>query len=818
MIFQKGVPPSSQPSSREWDVLRLFAFALIAVAAAPSGFADVSVKGRVVDETNAPVAAARVRISPDGAAEAVSTNAAGEFELKLPSFGRYVVQVVCEHFFPLNDYTVDILDGHELLIVLNHQQELFESVKVTDNPREVDLSRNHTLQSLSGTEILDVPFPDDRYLRKALRLMPGVVQDNRGGVHFAGGAENQVQYTLDGFNIGDPVTGAFDTRVSVDAVRSVESSSGYLSPDAGKGSAAAVAIQTKTGDDRFRYTATNFIPGIDMRKGLRMGAFSPRLGVAGPILRGRVWYSDNLDLQFSQLVIQELPKGQDAASTWQGSNLGRIQANLTPRNILYGSVLFNYLTASNTGLGPLDPISTTTDRRGRSWFFSVKDQMALGHGALLEAGLAEKRTLSRQIPQGDGFYDLTPLGRSGNYFVNARQNSERRQFLANLTLPPIHILGKHQVRAGVDLDSLEYQQDAHRTGYEQFDAANVLLSRTTFQGPATLRVTNSEAAWYVMDGWMLRRNLRVEYGVRDDWDRLSGRWALSPRASVSYLPWKDTRLSAGYSISRDGTSLQLFSRPFDQRTVTVNYSARGTPVGAPTVGLLYQAAIGRIGNGDYRTWTFGAERRITPRLEVNLNVMRKRGENAPTYLHSGGTFVLSNFKRDIYNSAEIGVRHRVDSRHSWSVSYVRSGTLSNAVQDINADQVRVVKNNFGRMGWDMPDRLMSAGYLPTPLKRFSMAYLLDTHEGSPFSVDKDGAVVDAVNSHRFPPYFELDFHLECRLTLRRKRLALRAGFNNITDHFNPTAVNSTMGAATYLKFYGSDGRHLVFRLRTLGRE
>ena len=61
-----------------------------------------------------------------------------------------------------------------------------------------------------------------------------------------------------------------------------------------------VAIQTKMGDDRFRYTATNFIPGVDMRKGLRMGTFSPRLGVAGPILRGRVWYSDNLDLQFSQ--------------------------------------------------------------------------------------------------------------------------------------------------------------------------------------------------------------------------------------------------------------------------------------------------------------------------------------------------------------------------------------------------------------------------------------------------------------------------------------------------------------------------------------
>jgi hypothetical protein len=215
--------------------------------------------------------------------------------------------------------------------------------------------------------------------------------------------------------------------------------------------------------------------------------------------------------------------------------------------------------------------------------------------------------------------------------------------------------------------------------------------------------------------------------------------------------------------------------------------------------------------------TFGAERRIARRFQVNLNVMRKRGENAPTYVNSGGNCVLSNFKRDVYDSAEIGVRHQVDSRHSWSASYARSGTLSNTVQDVNADQVRIVKNNFGRMGWDIPDRLLSVGYLPTPLKRVSIAYLLDTHEGVAV-FGRQGRVVGTVNSHHFPTYFELDFHVETRLTLLHRRLALRAGFNNITDHFNPTAVNSTMGAATYLKFYGSDGRHLVFHLRTLGRE
>src|SRR5205814_7133789 len=164
-------------------------------------------------------------------------------------------------------------------------------------------------------------------------------------------------------------------------------------------------------------------------------------------------------------------------------------------NILYGSFLANSPSASNAGLGPLDPISTTTDRHTRSWFFSLKDQIYLGHGAFLDIGYADKRTIARLIPQGDALYELTPLGRSGNYFVNSTQTSERNQLLSNLSFPKLGVLGKHQIRAGIDLDTLDYRQEAHRTGYDQFNAAGLLLRRTMFDGPSRLRVTNVDASW-----------------------------------------------------------------------------------------------------------------------------------------------------------------------------------------------------------------------------------------------------------------------------------------------------------------------------------
>jgi hypothetical protein len=314
---------------------------LILLVLAPTGVAEIAVRGKVVDETSAPVGGARIRLLAN--TQDILTDATGAFYGQLPATGKYKIAAWRDGFFTLEEYPVEISSEHEPVIVLNHKREIVESVRVTATPDSaVELERNHAAHSLSGMDILDVPFPQDRNLRNAFRLLPGVVQDRHGGLHFAGGAENQVLYTLDGFNVGDPISGTFEARLSVDAVRSVEYSSGYLSPETGKGSAGAVTIETKMGDDKLRYAATNFVPGFDLHKGLRMGALSPRFGLSGPIKRGRVWFTDTIDVQRFQTIVDELPKGQDTSDTLRGSNLARFQANLAPGNIFYGSFLTNY--------------------------------------------------------------------------------------------------------------------------------------------------------------------------------------------------------------------------------------------------------------------------------------------------------------------------------------------------------------------------------------------------------------------------------------------------------------------------------------------
>ena len=72
-----------------------------------------------------------------------------------------------------------------------------------------------------------------------------------------GGAEEQTLYTLDGFQINDPLTGRFESRLSVESVREVEMTP--LNPaEFGKGVAGTLAIKTSAGDDKWRYSGNKF--------------------------------------------------------------------------------------------------------------------------------------------------------------------------------------------------------------------------------------------------------------------------------------------------------------------------------------------------------------------------------------------------------------------------------------------------------------------------------------------------------------------------------------------------------------------------------
>src|ERR1019366_677681 len=337
-------------------------FAILALLAASVAHAQVSLKGRVVDEDGAPLNRARISARENGQTpHTVETGPTGTFVLVLPEPGTYLVTVQRTGFFQMTERPIEAeRSGREVTLVLNPNREIFQSVNVGESSSPVDPDQTEREQRLSGTEVNDIPYPATQSFRNSLRLIPGVVQDPTAGVHFHGGAEYQTQYTLDGFDITDPVTGRFNTTLAVEGIRSADLVTSRESAQYGRGSAGTMAVHVENGTDQYHFTATNFIPGFDTRNGFGLGDWSPRAGFSGPLVKGRAWFSDSITGGYNSGIVTSLPRGQNTNAAWSAGNLFHSQVNLTQSNFLFGDFLSNFGSQAHAGLGPLSPISTTS--------------------------------------------------------------------------------------------------------------------------------------------------------------------------------------------------------------------------------------------------------------------------------------------------------------------------------------------------------------------------------------------------------------------------------------------------------------------------
>ena len=206
---------------------------LLALLLGVSASAQVLVSGRVVDDTGAGVAGARVEIGPEAGppAAVASSDPAGNFKLTLPAPGAYRIRAERPGFYLYQGGGHSFSQGaNQLTITLNHLQEFSERIDVTASPPVIDPQQPAQHRELDNTEIQSVPYPAPQDYRNALPLMDGVVQDNAGRAHFNGGDTNQANYTLDGFNISNPVTGNLDARVNIDTIQSTDLESSRFSP------------------------------------------------------------------------------------------------------------------------------------------------------------------------------------------------------------------------------------------------------------------------------------------------------------------------------------------------------------------------------------------------------------------------------------------------------------------------------------------------------------------------------------------------------------------------------------------------------------
>jgi len=779
----------------------------------------------IVDENGVAVASARISLTRAGVPVwKCETDHAGKCEVAGLEIGGYQLNAEKEGFYEVTINDVNVVESQKLEVTLYHQQEFAETVNVSVTPKEIEPQKTAAGDGLDYLEIINLPYTTSRDIRNALPYIPGVLQDSSGQLHVGGAETRQVFDDLDGFNITHPVTGMLDLRVSADALRGIDVQSGRFPVQYGKASGGVIGLTTGMGDDRYRFSATNFVPTIQNRKGLNFRDWTPRATFSGPFRKGRAWFFEAADAEYKLNIVEALPSGADRNSNWRISNLAKSQINLSNRNILTASFLVNRFRAPNFGLSRFRPLESTLNRTDSAYLIAVKDQAYLSSGALLEVGFAVNQLSSHRVPLGDAGYVITPEGARGNFFESSRTNARRLQTIASLTLPTFQWSGRHEVKIGADIDRINYDQFFARRAISVLREDGKVARTVSFIDSPRFEKPNSEVAMYAQDRWSPSDRLLFEGGVRMDWDQVVRSVSLSPRFAATYLLTSDakTKLAAGIGLFNDGTPLELIARPLAGKRVDSFFNNDGTIKSTP-IRTSFAVTDRELKPSRVLNWSAGVERRLPASVFLRVEFLEKRGWRGFTFDNQGSSasnnvYSLQNNRRERYDSLEVTVRRTFAKGYNLFASYVRSSARSNAVLDFKLDELILNQQASGRLPWDSPNRFISRGWLPL-FKGFDAGYALDWRDGFPFSlVNQYQQLVGEPNSRRLPAYFSLNVHLERRFRLFGVQWALRGGSEDVTGRKNPSGINNNVDSLNFLTPGGLQHRVFTARIRFLGRK
>jgi hypothetical protein len=784
----------------------------------------------VVDETGQTVADALVSVrEPGQGAIELRSDYAGRCTFTLRTGEPYQLLAGKQGYYQSVQNDVDP-SATTIRITLTHEQIVREQVDVTDSAPVIDVEQTSDEIAMNTPEIVNIPYPTSRDIRNLLPFNPGIVSDATAQVHVAGSETWGTLDEIDGFDVRSPVYGVLSVRVSPDAVRTIIAESTRYPVEYGRATGGIIAFHTGMGDNKFRFNATNFIPGFKNLNGVRFDKFVPRFTFSGPLIRDRAWFYDGLETEYDNIYIAELPVNADTNHVMRGSNLFKVQANVTPSNILTGGLLFNDYHSPYDGISSLTPQQSTTKRNTIAWLPYLRSKWSIAHGALLDTGVGVVRIRDGYEPNGNSPYQLTPELPSGSYFESETGRSQREEGTAALYLPPRMLMGTHDLKFGADLRHTGYTEKVTRSSISYLREDGTLLRQSTFAPTTPFTLNNVETGAFAQDRWQPRSGLLIEPGVRFDWDEIIRRPLISPRLAAVFSPLASngaTKLSAGAGLYYEHTQLDYLVRAFEGVRYDMYFAANGTTPIGPAQPTSFIADYDTLEQARAINWSVGIQQKLPWSIFAAANFLQKRTSNLFSYTHRSspsslaGYFLLTNQRSDRYSAIEVEARRQFAGGHALFASYTHSSAHTYAAIDYVPALSLLGPQQSGPLAWDTPNRAISWGWLPVPVpildNRWDFVYTVEWHSGFPYTgVSANRRVVGAVGAYRFPEYISISPGLEWKFHFRGAYFGLRGVLENATGRSNPVTVNNVVDSPQFGAFSQAEGRSLTARIRLIG--
>ena len=553
-------------------------------------------------------------------------------------------------------------------------------------------------------------------------------------LHVAGGRSGDAEYLLDGFEIGDPVSGELTSRLDVDSVREVKVDGRSLwravCPCRGVSDGTQHLCRRRSLEVRNH----GFLPRCQSPARLAPWKLVPAIQLLGSLAQGRAWFSDGVSVQHTFSLIQGLPTNADTQEQWAGDNLLRVQMNLTPTNILQGNFLYNLTADSHLGLGLFTPLSTTTDEHAQREFVSVKDQIFFGRN-MFELGAAIDDTARASANRSARSLTSSSLSTaSGNYFQGLRQRNHRLQAIGNLNLSSLRWHGAHEVKAGFNADGLAFSQGAVRNPIETLRADNTLLLTTTFNGTPYYRLTNTQFGYFLQDSWKVLSP--AGHSAREE-ERIGipvvGKTLLGPRLAANYLPFRDnrTKISVGWGIYYRPINMALWGERARSRAGWTPFMTRPGPADQrPPLRVFFalrRASTNRVQHHQRRVGTKTSGQYTF----TGVTLLRRVEDDGFAYNESTpaslgrGCFCLRTIGATAIAPPKFGSAGSSGARRRFMGITPARAPAATRPWTILSESVFCAQA-AGPLLWDTPNRLISWGKTPLPLGGLFLSYRVES--------------------------------------------------------------------------------------------
>jgi hypothetical protein len=781
------------------------------------------------------------------------TDAEGYFRFNGMPVGTYSLRADVLGYPPYEIVEIQLNPAENRVFDIELPEGMSETVTVVAERHLVDTVDTAMREVIDAAYVNRLPLFARRY-QQILTLFPGV--SNATGFsmaqyHIDGSRITQNGFRLDGATINDQVTGTFGLNVNQNAIERFElNNSGYM-PEYGEQSGGIANIITKSGTNEFEFFYSGFYRDdsfssdiSDVNRVLATGDSDgnssnnnkslpeqqqwQEFAVGGPILKDKLWFFSSFQYwqeDVGSLFNDSISEGE----RYHGQFKLTYQAS--PNNTLVMNFAMDPASFDNVITDARYDEGTNYDQTQGGWFAQFRDTHIFSPNVMLESQLFIHHQYLTARPSEDNLGDFTlvfdydaPTRYTGTWFNDQDRSTDRIRLSEALTVQK----RGHTLKAGLDYSYLDFT-GTNRADNLLLDFSPMLQDDTgdpaaqfvytyDYLTPESTDRTDSEAALYAQDTWVLNEHVTLRGGVRVDYQSIIGDTNVAPRLGVAVDP-------GGKGMSKIFANVgRYYDNVF---TDFVDFQEADGTVGTytyvlPSAGYYYYdtpfASWDYVVDGDIEapykdSWTLGYERELPGSLRLGVSTTHWEGKNQlRTFLVEdlsllpGGVDDLdplataavlfdSNGTAD-YQDYKFYFRKALRNRFELLGSYTHSRVRGESSDEFGfEDRTDPAANDFTRLSYDRPDVVNLSGTVFLPA-RFELTGIYRYQSGrlySPLTTASGNVQIDAQegkNSQRMPYQQSLDLSLARLFRIGRSDIKTFFQLFNVTNHLNVIDVET----------------------------